>query len=54
MEENELPCAGKLVFDIEKEARAAATTLEYQRGVKLKAYKCSHCGLWHLSSQPED
>jgi hypothetical protein len=49
MEEQPLPCAEKLVFDTEKEAKAAATTLEWQRGIKLKAYQCRHCGLWHLS-----
>jgi hypothetical protein len=47
---DDLPCAGKMVFDTEKEAKSTALTLEYQRGTKLKTYKCRHCGLWHLSS----
>ncbi|HVS58156.1 MAG TPA: hypothetical protein VHD60_00245 [Candidatus Saccharimonadales bacterium] len=46
----ELPCQDKLAFDTEKQARAAATTAEYQHGTKLKVYHCRHCGLWHLSS----
>jgi len=50
MDEEQLPCAKKLGFDSEKEARAAATTLEWQKGTKLKTYQCRHCGLWHLSS----
>ncbi len=48
----ELPCADKMIFDSEAEAKAEANKLEWQRGVKLKAYKCRHCGLWHLSSNP--
>jgi hypothetical protein len=45
-----LPCADKLVFDTEKQAKVAANVAEYQHGTKLKAYKCRHCGLWHLAS----
>lgn len=45
-----LPCADKLVFDTRREAQAAATALRWQKGIKLKAYKCRDCGLWHLSS----
>jgi hypothetical protein len=51
MENPEKPCADKLAFNSKKEAKAAATTLEYQRGTKLKAYECRYCNLWHLSSQ---
>lgn len=47
---NDLPCAGKMAFDTEKDAKATAVTLEYQRGAKLKVYKCKHCSLWHLTS----
>ena len=39
-----------MVFDNEKQAKQAATVAEYQRGSKLKAYKCRNCQLWHLSS----
>lgn len=46
-----LPCADKLRFSTEKEASAQATVLEHQRGVRLKAYKCRHCGWWHLASK---
>jgi hypothetical protein len=45
-----LPCADKLVFDNKTQAQAAATTLAFQKGVKLKVYKCRHCSLWHLAS----
>ena len=54
MEEAVLPCDDKLAFDTEREARAAANVAAYQHGARLKAYRCRHCGLWHLSSQPED
>jgi hypothetical protein len=45
-----LPCADKLVFDTREQARATAVTLAWQHGTQLKAYQCSHCNLWHLSS----
>jgi hypothetical protein len=45
-----LPCAAKLVFDTQQQAKTAATVAEYQRGLKLRPYRCRHCGLWHLSS----
>jgi hypothetical protein len=46
----DFPCKDKLVFDTQKQARAAATVALHQRGIKLKIYVCRHCGLWHLSS----
>lgn len=46
----QLPCAGKLAFDSRDEAEASAAVAEWQHGSALKAYKCSHCGLWHLAS----
>lgn len=49
-EDKQLPCTEKLVFDTEKQATGAAVAVGYQRGTKLKAYKCKHCGLWHLAS----
>jgi hypothetical protein len=49
-DETLLPCAEKLVFDTEKQAKAAATVAAHQHGVKLKAYACRYCGLWHLAS----
>lgn len=48
-----LPCAGKLAFDTPQAARATATVSEHRYGSKLKTYKCRHCGLYHLSSNPE-
>jgi hypothetical protein len=45
-----LPCEGKLAFDTQKQARAAALTADYQHDTKLKTYHCQHCQLWHLSS----
>lgn len=45
-----LPCTEKLAFDTQKQAEAAANVAEYQHGTKLKAYRCRHCSLWHLSS----
>lgn len=51
MSETELPCQGKMVFDSQKEALMAASALKFQRGEQLKAYKCKHCNLWHLSSR---
>jgi hypothetical protein len=50
MEENTFPCNEKLVFDTRKQAETAATVALHQHGVRLKAYSCRYCGLWHLSS----
>jgi hypothetical protein len=49
-EGQELPCAEKMVFETKKEAEGVALAVDWQRGTPLKAYKCQHCGLWHLSS----
>lgn len=50
-EENpKLPCEDKMSFDTQKEAESAALAAEWQHGGRLKAYRCKHCGLWHLSS----
>lgn len=46
-----MPCADKLAFDTQKEAKAAANVAAYRYGTLLKTYRCSHCDLWHLSSQ---
>ena len=51
IETKELPCSEKLVFDDKKSAEASAVTIDWQRGIPLKAYKCQHCGLLHLSSK---
>ena len=48
--ESTLPCADKLIFDTEKDALATATVAHYRYGGSLKAYRCKHCGLWHLAS----
>ena len=49
-----LPCANKLAFSSEKEALDQARVIKWQRDMKLKAYKCRYCELWHLSSNPAD
>lgn len=51
-ENNDLPCADKMVFDTKLQAQAAGTAADWQYGGKLKAYKCRYCHLYHLSSQP--
>lgn len=48
--EPKLPCADKVSFDTQKEAAAAGLAADWQHGAALKAYKCSHCSLWHLAS----
>ncbi len=50
----ELPCAEKLVFDTKTQAEASAVVADYQHGIRLKAYVCRHCQLWHLSSNSAD
>lgn len=49
-DEPTLPCADKLNFDTQKQAKAAATVAAHQHGVKLKPYLCRYCQLWHLAS----
>lgn len=49
-ETNTLPCSEKLAFESKQAAEGAAVAITYQRGITLHAYKCQHCGLWHLSS----
>ncbi len=49
-----LPCAGKLAFDTADAARATATVSEHRYGGKFKVYRCRHCQLYHLSSNPEE
>ena len=45
-----LPCIDKVTFDSVAIARAAAILAEKNHGIKLKVYRCRHCGLWHLAS----
>jgi hypothetical protein len=49
-DDQELPCKDKLVFDHKRGAETAALVAMHQRGVKLKAYQCRYCQLWHLST----
>lgn len=49
-EDDTLPCADKMTFDSQAEAAATAVVADWQHGTSLKAYRCTHCGLWHLSS----
>ena len=53
-ENNHLPCEQKLTFDSLAEAKASAVVIKWQRGTKLKPYKCTHCELWHLTSNDAD
>jgi hypothetical protein len=53
-EKGSLPCHEKLAFATREQAEAVAAVNAYRYGGKLHAYKCRHCGLWHLSSQPRD
>lgn len=46
----DLPCADKLAFDTQKAAEGAVAVADYQHGTKLKAYRCRHCGLWHMAT----
>jgi hypothetical protein len=50
MQPENLKCTDKMAFDTKTEAENAAIVAEYQRGSKLKVYKCKACQLWHLSS----
>lgn len=50
MTEESQACADKMAFDEQTQAEAAAVVAYHQRGAKLKAYRCSDCSLWHLSS----
>lgn len=52
--DNALPCAEKMVFDTQREAESTALAADWQHGASLRPYKCRHCNLWHLSSQPTD
>lgn len=47
---NNSKCDDKMAFDSKKEAENSAVVTEFQRGTKLKVYKCRECNLWHLSS----
>jgi len=48
-----IACQEKLAFDTKQQAEGTALAAEWQHGASLKAYKCRHCGLWHLSSQSD-
>ena len=39
-----------MAFDTKDEAENAVRVAEFQRGSKLKVYRCRDCQLWHLSS----
>ena len=54
-EETPPKCLDKLAFNSQKEAWTAATVARFQHGdVRLKAYRCKDCGLWHLASSYTD
>ncbi|HUP26522.1 MAG TPA: hypothetical protein VM124_02655 [Candidatus Limnocylindrales bacterium] len=50
MDTEQLACADKITYDTKSQAVGAAAAVDWQHGTKLKAYKCRHCHLWHLSS----
>ncbi len=52
-DEQILPCWEKVVFDTKTEATAAGLAADWQHGSTLKAYKCRHCGLWHLATHSD-
>jgi len=55
MDASALPCHDKLAFATREQAEAVAAVNAYRyKGAKLKAYTCSYCGLWHLSSQSDE
>ena len=43
----------KVCYASEEEAELMAQALEYQHGVKLKAYKCSYGEHWHLAKDDQ-
>lgn len=49
-----LPCAEKLVFPTEPQARAAAAVAKHRYGSRLRVYQCRHCGMWHIASDYGD
>ncbi len=49
-EEQKLPCADKLAFDTEKQAKMAAIKAAWDYDAKLVVYKCKYCKLFHLAS----
>jgi len=49
-----LPCEGKLVFESPDAAASAAAAVDWQRGAKLRGYRCKYCRLWHLTSSPNE
>ena len=49
-----LPCADKISFETKREAGAAGVAADWQHGAVLRPYRCRHCTLWHLTTQPAD
>lgn len=55
LDKQTLPCRDKLAFATREQAEAVAAVNAYRyKGVKLRAYQCRFCQLWHLSSQRDD
>lgn len=53
-DEVKMPCSDKISFDTRQAAEATATTSEFWYGHRPHAYRCRHCGLWHLSTARSD
>jgi hypothetical protein len=46
------PC-GKITFTSRNRAKLHARRFRHKRaGVKLRAYLCPRCSMWHLTSKP--
>jgi hypothetical protein len=43
-------CVDKMSFETKQSAQTAATVAYFQRGIRLRPYRCKDCGLWHLTS----
>lgn len=46
-----LACADKITYESKVQAEGGAAVANWQHGVKLKAYLCRYCKLWHLASK---
>lgn len=46
-----LTCKDKAIYKNQSEANAGAIVAESMHNIKLKSYKCSSCGFWHLASK---
>lgn len=45
-------CLRKKAYHKERHAEQVREKCEEERGVKLRVYKCSYCGHYHLTKKP--